>query len=101
MVKRGERKIRKTVVSAMLDLGHYRFKLHLRWLARKYGRIVLDVNEAYTSKTYRGRLMNNLAGKKSFKVPCVDSRIKLIDRDTNGARNIIIRFISKHEQPSV
>ena len=45
--------------------------------------------------------MNNLAGKKSFKVPCVDDRIKLIDRDTNGARNILIRFISKHEQPSV
>ena len=86
MVKRGERKIRKTVVSAMLDLGHYRFKLHLRWLARKYGRIVLDVNEAYTSKTYCGRLMNNLAGKKSFKVPCVDGRININ---------------SKHEQPSV
>ena len=69
-----------------------------RRLSQEDGRIVLDVNEAYTSKTYCGRLMNNLAGKKSFKVPCVDGRIKLIDRDTNGARNIIIRFISKNEQ---
>jgi putative transposase len=96
MVKKGFRKIGRNTVAAMLDLNHYRFKLHLRWLAKKYGKVVIDVNEAYTSKTYNGRIMNNLGGKSSFKVPLVDGRSKVIGRDLNGARNILIRFVTTH-----
>ena len=96
MVKKGSRKIGRNTVAAMLDLNHYRFKLHLRWLAKKYGKVVIDVNEAYTSKTYNGRVMNNLGGRSSFKVPLVDGRSKVIGRDLNGARNILIRFVTTH-----
>ena len=45
------RKIRKISVNEMLNLAHYKFKLTLKWMAKKYGKVVIDVNEAYTSKT--------------------------------------------------
>ena len=41
------RKTRRKTVQTMMDLQHYRFKLHLRRMALKYGK----TNEAYTSKT--------------------------------------------------
>lgn len=94
MVKQNKRKIGRKIVSSMLDLCHYRFKLHLLWAAKKYGKIVLTVNEAYTSKTYNGRIMKNLGGKPSFSVKLSNGNRKIIDRDLNGSRNILIRFLS-------
>jgi putative transposase len=94
MVKKGKRKIRKKTVKEMLDLCHYKFKLRLKWMAKKYGKIVLEVNEAYTSKTYNGKILN-IGSSKTIKRRLKNGNMKYIDRDINGARNILIRFLTK------
>jgi putative transposase len=95
MVERQGRKINSKVVRSMLGLKHYQFKLLLKWYARKYGKVVIDVNEAYTSKTYNGRIIK-VGSKEHFKVKLKNkNKLKVIDRDINGARNILLRFITK------
>ncbi|WP_422452383.1 hypothetical protein, partial [Endozoicomonas sp. ALC066] len=54
MVTRKDKKvrtIRRNTCRQMLDLNHYQFKIRLKWCAKKYGKHVVDCNEAYTSKT--------------------------------------------------
>ena len=46
-----KRFLRRKTVRGMLGLAHYKFKQTLKWLAKKYGKTVIDVNESYTSKT--------------------------------------------------
>jgi hypothetical protein len=50
-----------------------------------------DVNEAYTSKTMSqcGKIKKNLGGSKTIS----DGFIK-VDRDVNGARNIMLRALT-------
>jgi len=86
-----KRFIRRKTVRSMLALSHYKFKLMLNWMAKKYGKCVIDANESYTSKTrWDGSIDNNLKGEKS-----ISFQNKTIDRDIHGARNILIRFITK------
>ena len=51
-------------LDGLLSLAHYRFKLFLRGKAVEAGTIVLDVNEAYTTKTvsWTGEVLENLGG---------------------------------------
>ena len=76
MVVRG-----KQVCSHLLTFAHYR-AVHK---AFETGKLVLDVNEAYTSKTvsWTGEIVKNLGGAKVIR-----SRIdgQAMDRDINGAR---------------
>jgi len=91
--KNGDRKrfIRKKTVRAMLGLAHYKFKMTLKWMAKKYGKTVIDVCEAYTSKTlWDGSIIKNLGGKTS-----ISYQGKIVNRDQHGARNILIRFLTK------
>jgi putative transposase len=94
MVKRqGKvRTIRRNTARQMLDLGHYKFKMLLKWYAKKYGKKVIDCNEAYTSKTrsWNGEIDLKLQGKKIIK----DKDIS-VDRDINGARNIFIKCLTR------
>ncbi len=86
-----KRFIRRKTVRGMLALAHYKFKLTLKWMARKYGKTVIDVNESYTSKTlWDGSILNNLGGKASILF-----QGKRVNRDIHGARNILIRFLTK------
>ena len=39
-----------TKFRGMLGLAHYKLKQTLKWIAKKYGKTVVDVNESYTSK---------------------------------------------------
>jgi transposase len=49
------------------------------------------VNESYTSKTlWDGSILNNLGGKSSILF-----QGKRVNRDIHGARNILIRFLTK------
>ena len=50
----------------MLTFAHYRFKQFLKHKAFETGKLVLDVNEAYTSKTvsWTGEIVKNLGGAK-------------------------------------
>jgi len=86
-----KRFIRRKTVRSMLGLAHYKFKQTLKWMAKKYGKTVIDVNESYTSKTlWDGSLLNNLGGKASILF-----QGKRVNRDIHGARNILIRFLTK------
>ena len=91
MTKRGGRKLRKKSVRQMLTLSHYRFKVFLKQKALQYGVQVIDVCEAYTSKTvsWTGELVANLGGSKVIQ----SSKGHRMDRDLNGARGIFIKNV--------
>ncbi|WP_372823170.1 zinc ribbon domain-containing protein [Pseudoalteromonas shioyasakiensis] len=76
----------------MLDLNHYGFKLRLKWYAKKYGKQVVDCNEAYTSKTrsWDGSINTKLGSSKVIKGDGFT-----VGRDMNGARNILLKHLTR------
>ena len=93
MVKRGARKLRKKSVRQMLTLSHNKFKMFLKQKALEYGVVVIDANEAYTSKTvsWTGKIVEKLGGAKVI----ADADGNRCDRDLNGARGIFISELSR------
>ncbi len=92
MVKKGKRKLATKTARAMVTLSHYRFKQMLKHQAVKYGSVVVDVTEEYTSKTCSkcGNIHSKLGGCKKFKCPeCGHT----LDRDLNGAFNILLKAL--------
>lgn len=91
MSRRGKRRIRSKTVRSMLSFSHYRFKKFLKHKAFETGKLILDVCEAYTSKTvsWTGELLN-IGSAKQIKSK-IDGRI--LDRDVNGARGIWLRAL--------
>ncbi len=91
MSKKGNRKIRSKTVRNMLTFAHYRFKEFLKHKACITGKTVVDVCEAYTSKTvsWTGELIN-IGGSRIIKSK-VDGFV--MDRDINGARGIFLRAL--------
>jgi len=91
MAIKKSRKIRSKTVRQMLTFSHYRFKQFLKHKAFETGKLVLDVNEAYTSKTvsWTGEIIQNLGGRK--KIKSSDGRV--MDRDLNGGRGIFLRSL--------
>ncbi|MCI0709047.1 MAG: transposase [Chloroflexi bacterium] len=91
MVKRQKRKIRSKTVRAMLGFKFARFAEHLECKAFEYGKTVVSVNEAYTSKTnsWTGEVNDHLGGRKTIYVDGVP-----VDRDLNGARGIYLRVMA-------
>lgn len=87
MVRKEGRKLRKTVVRAMQSYRFYEFSQRLQQKCDEYGTLLIRSNEAYTSKTnsFTGAIMN-IGSRKSFKYDGVT-----VDRDVNGARNILLR----------
>ena len=75
----------------MMTFAHYRFKQFLKHKAYEPGKLVLDVNEAYTSKTCRwtGEVNHKLGGAKVI----VGRDGQRMDRDINGARGIFLRAL--------
>ena len=69
-------------------LRHYNFRQRLEYKAKITGSKVYFVDESYTSKTCSkcGKLNYKLKGNKTFK--CGNCSLE-IDRDVNGARNIL------------
>ena len=99
MAQKRNRKLRKKTVRQILTWSHYRFQQFLLHKAREYPWVkVYLVNEAYTSKTCTccGTIHNKLYSNKIFNCPDRDCRMTL-GRDCNGARNILLRFITTHE----
>ena len=68
MSKKGNRKILSKTVRNMLNFAHYRFKEFLKHKAKETGKTVVDVCEAYTSKTvsWTGEMVN-IGGSKTIK----------------------------------
>ncbi len=91
MVRRGQRKIRSKTVRAMVTWSHYRFRQRLLYKSSLYnGSRVILCDEAYTSKTC-GHIHQKLGGSKTFRCPVCEY---VIDRDVNGARNILLRYLT-------
>jgi putative transposase len=92
MVAKVKRKIRSKTARAMLTWAHYRFKQTLKHQADRRGITVIEVSEAYTSKTCTrcGHIHTKLGGAKVFKCPNCKYEIK---RDFNGALGILLRAL--------
>jgi putative transposase len=93
MVLKSKRRINTKSVRSMLTLCHYRFKQSLTSMAAKNGVIVVEMNEAYTSKTCGkcGHVHGKLGGNKVFKCPECGY---VVDRDANGAFNIMLKALA-------
>ena len=94
MVARGNRKIRKKTVRGVYNWAHYRFRQRLLSKAREYPWCkVVVTEEPYTSKTCGscGWVDHNLGGKPVF--TCRQCPF-VCDRDVNGARNVLLRYLS-------
>ena len=85
--KTSERKINKKVVRAMQSYRFFEFSERLKNKCLDYGCILIRSNEAYTSKTnsFNGEVFN-VGSRKRFKYDGI-----YVDRDINGARNILLR----------
>ncbi|MDJ0555468.1 MAG: zinc ribbon domain-containing protein [Microcoleaceae cyanobacterium MO_207.B10] len=99
MTIKSGRKLRSKSVRQMLNWAHYRFEMRLKHKAVEYSKVVVDVSEAYTSKTvsWTGEILNNLGGKKvvtgndGFRL--VREVERMFYRDLNGARGILIKSV--------
>ena len=91
MTRRAGRKIRSKTARMMLSFRHYEFKQRLKWKACQRGAVVLEVNEAYTSKTrsWDGSVEEKLGGRTVVR----DEKGFGMDRDLNGARGIFLRAL--------
>lgn len=92
MVSKSRRKLKNKTVRQMLTLSHYDFKTFLKWKAWESSKLVIDCNEAYTSKTvsWTGEIVQNLGGAKTIKSQATGLKM---DRDLNGARGIFLRAL--------
>lgn len=88
-MSRKDSKLHSRSVRQLLTWSHYKFKMHLKNKALEFGKIVIDVCEAFTSRTesWSGKIRN--IGRSKV---IGSGRIKL-DRDLNGARNVFIRSL--------
>lgn len=92
MVKKGKRKINSKAVRSMLTWSHYKFKCFLGAKCEEFNKVLLIVNESYTSKTvsWNGKINYSLGGSKVVK-----DKDHCTPRDINGARNIWIKSVSR------
>jgi putative transposase len=77
----------------MLTLSHYSFKQRLLSKSEEYKNCKVHiVDESYTSKTCGncGDINSSLGSSKIFECPTLSCRT-VLDRDCNGARNILIK----------
>ena len=101
MVRRSTRKINGKTVKMMYTWSHYKFRQRLQQRAELHPDCnLLIIGEAYTSKTCGacGSLKDNLGGNKLFNCPCCFHQF---DRDYNGARNILLRYLTRARKGNV
>jgi putative transposase len=95
MAKRISRKINSETVRKMLNWGYFESRQSLRHKANEFGAVVHEVAEHYSSKSCGkcGRVNWKLGGSKTLTCPyCFFT----IERDFNGARNILLMNIENH-----
>ncbi len=92
-----QRRLNGRVKFVLNNLSHYKFKLHLSKKCEEYGSELYDVTEEYTSKTCTccGIQSQNYDKNRVKQCKCGFK----IDRDINGARNIMIKNICKVVRP--
>lgn len=98
MIKHVNRKISNKTARSMMTWSHFRFRQRLLFKVKEYPlhRVVI-VTEEYTSKTCGrcGCQHQKLGSNKTFE--CPSCRFK-IDRDVNGARNILIKYLTENKK---
>ena len=84
------KKLSKRTKRQMQAFSFYKFKEKLAFQCQKYGSHLVLVDEDYTSKTCGacGNIKLDLGGNKTF---TCDSCGVVLDRDENGARNILLK----------
>jgi putative transposase len=89
LVGKKNRKLRSKTVRAMLTWSHYQFKVRLKNKALEFGKKVIDVCEAFTSKTvsWTGEV-KKVGGSRVIEADGIK-----MDRDMNGARGIFLRSL--------
>ena len=96
--KDGKRRLQSKTARTMATWAHYRFKQRLLNKAREFPWCTpIICEEPYTSKTCGrcGAIHNGLGSNKVFECPQPDCDF-VLDRDINGARNILIRYLTLH-----
>lgn len=91
----GTKNISKNNRRKLLSWSHCSFVDRLIHKSREYNNCkVIQVTEEYTSKTCGccGFLKQDLGSSKTFKC---NKCLTIIDRDINGARNILLKYITK------
>lgn len=90
MINKSKRKLNKKVVRSMNSFRFYEFKERLKLKCKENGVTFIESSEAFTSRTnsFTGELIKNLGSKEKFEFDNI-----LVDRDINGARNILIRAL--------
>lgn len=93
MSSKKNRNIGKTTTRNMLCLSHFSFLQKLKFKCIEYQRNLIITSEEYTSKTCGkcGTLNQNLGSSKTFKCGICEVTI---DRDINGARNILLKYLT-------
>ncbi len=94
LINRKTRKLTSKAARAMVTWSHYRFRQRLLWKCHTHSCKVVVCGEAYTSKTCGrcGWLHQTLGRAKVF--TCGQCGL-IIDRDANGARNILLKNASR------
>ena len=95
MINKKDRKIGSKTARAIMTWSHYTFQQLLLNKAKEYPWVnVFIVTEEFTSKTCGkcGKLNEKLGSKKEFECSSCDFKS---DRDINGARNILIKFLKE------
>jgi len=92
LVNKATRNIGKGTTRALLSLRHGSFIEKLKCKCKELGRQLYIVEESYTSKTCGccGNIDKNLGSSKVYN--CKNCNVK-IDRDYNGARNILLKTL--------
>lgn len=97
MVIKNKRRIRSKTARAMLNWSHYRFRQRLVHKSRLTNTHVVVCDEVYTSKTCGGCGHIHSTSSKWYK--CTQCGFQM-DRDYNGARNILLRYLTLQNKRS-
>lgn len=92
MSKKTTRNIGKKTTTNLLHLSHYKFLIKLMYKCKMNNKNLVIMNESYTSKTCGqcGKINSELGSNKIF--TCSKCKLE-IDRDVNGARNIMLKML--------
>ena len=93
---RRRRRLNCRVKFVLNQLSHYKFKQHLFAKAEEYGCLCVEVTEEYTSQLCGvcGQLSKNYIKRMK---KCTHCKAE-INRDVNGSRNILLKYISNYLQ---
>jgi len=94
IVRKEKRVLRTKEVRSIYNLAHYQFRIKLAKKCKAIGKVLHVANESWTSKTCTGcgSIDRWLGGSECYNCKYCGTTI---DRDLNGARNILIKTMGE------